>query len=121
MCFDMHPELLAPSQSLSQALATEAGSENLIGIASGPLTPPEFRWRHTPSLTNSGFKLRLEIIWRRYMNRESENVRTLLACMIMVVCFVFPLLMAACGIRVSASDFPVLKLTKSDHAHEAMK
>jgi hypothetical protein len=55
------------------------------------------------------------------MNHESENVRTLLACMIMVACFAFVLLMAACGIRVSASDFPVLKLTKSDQAYDHMK
>ena len=57
------------------------------------------------------------------MKHESETLRSVMACVIMVACFAFILLMAACGIRVSASDFPVLKLTKSQspQAHEAMK
>jgi hypothetical protein len=47
------------------------------------------------------------------MNRNPRNIRGALVCMTTALCLVSSLIVAACGFRVTAPDFPVLKLTSS--------
>jgi len=47
------------------------------------------------------------------MNRNSRNLRAALVCTTTGLCFVSSIVVAACGFRVAAPDFPVLKLTSS--------
>jgi hypothetical protein len=47
------------------------------------------------------------------MNRKSRNLRAGLVCTTTALYVVSSLIVAACGFRVTAPDFPVLKLTSS--------
>ena len=47
------------------------------------------------------------------MNRQPRSIRAALVCTTAALCFVSGMIVAACGFRVTAPDFPVLKLTSS--------
>jgi hypothetical protein len=47
------------------------------------------------------------------MNRKLRSFRAALVCTTAAFCLVSSLLVAACGFRVTAPDFPVLKLTST--------
>ena len=53
------------------------------------------------------------------MNRTSENVRAGLVGMTTALFLVSSVVVAACGFRVAAPDFPVLKLTDSTQPETA--
>lgn len=53
------------------------------------------------------------------MNRTSGNVRAGLVGMTTALFLVSSVVVAACGFRVAAPDFPVLKLTDSTQPHTA--
>ena len=50
------------------------------------------------------------------MNRKPRNIRAALVCTTTALCLVSSLIVAACGFRVTAADFPVLKLTSEEPA-----
>ena len=48
------------------------------------------------------------------MNRKPRNIRAALVCTTTALFLASSLIVAACGFRVTAPDFPVLKLTSSE-------